>query len=67
MSGTEVRTYLDALYVLTAAGCAVVLAYQGWRRVPEARPLALAIGILLVQAVYRLAVSGAPSALAGLR
>ena len=59
MSGTEVRTYLDALYVLTAAVCTIILAYQGWRRVPEARALALALGILLIQAIYRLAASDA--------
>lgn len=66
MSGTELRTYLDAIFLLTAAACTVMLAYQGWRKVPEARPLAVAIGILLVQALFRLAVSGAPAAEAGL-
>lgn len=52
------RTWLDAVYLLTVSAAFAVLAYQGWRRVPEARPLAFAFAILLLQGALRLALSG---------
>ena len=63
MSASEWRLLLDMLYLGVAGASALLLAWQGWRRVPEARPLALALGILLVQGVYRLTASSLPSAL----
>jgi signal transduction histidine kinase len=63
MTALEWRLLLDMLYVAVAGASALLLAWQGWRRVPEARPLALALGILLVEGVYHFAASSLPSAL----
>ena len=63
MTVSEWRLLLDALYLGLAGASALLLAWQGWRRVPEARPLALALGILLVQGVYRFVASSVPSVL----
>lgn len=54
------RTWLDVAYLIAVSVATLFLAYQGWRRVPEARWLALAFGILVVQAAYRLTSPAGP-------
>jgi signal transduction histidine kinase len=63
MTASEWRLLLDGLYVAVAGASALLLAWQGWRRLPEARPLALALSILVVQGAYRIAASSLPSIL----
>lgn len=66
MSASDLRPLLDNAYLLATAAATLFLAVQGWRREPDARPLALAMGILLLQAMYRVVASAAPALLGAL-
>ena len=58
MTVYDLRVGLDLAYLLAVGAATLFLAYQGARRAPAARLPALAMGILLLQAFFRLS-SGA--------